>query len=265
MPCKLNQKYEKLQRTEKINYLGKCLAQKCRYYYETAGTSVEKDLHDNITPIGNDRAWIRIFDPAYREVKRFRAHPPKHFIIEIFHDVLLELRDNNESLKEILAKKIMVTMAGLFTGDEGRDQVFHQDVADAQGTYMTIIFNFDLDGNSLDGSTIFSACKQTNPSSHQINCGLDNKFTINEDEGVMFGGQVWHYGKGAKKRVALMIMIKAESVDDPNIDSSWVDEYVQFNHRLHSANIWTEDKKIKIQNVMMPFTQDNKRQRMSSP
>ena len=161
MPCTPNLTYVKLESTDKIRYLGQCLAQKCQTNYETEGiNSVATYLQNNITPIQNNRAWIRIFDPAYKEVTRSRAHPPKDFITQVFHDVLVEMFQHNECVRQVFpVKKFVCTMAGFFTGQDGTDQSFHQDVGDAKGPYMTIIFNFDLTGRPLGGSTVFSTCR----------------------------------------------------------------------------------------------------------
>ena len=263
MPFKSNLTYVKLESTDKIRYLGQCLAQKCQTDYDTEGiNSVATYLQNNITPIENARAWIKIFDPAYKEVGRSRAHPPKEFITQVFHDVLVELFQHNECVRRVFRiQKFVFTMAGLFTGEDGTDQPFHQDVFDASGPFMTIIFNFDLTGKPLGGSTVFSTCRKPKPTDDELLSGWDKNFTVAADQGVIFGGKVWHYGVGGKKRVALMITIKAESVHDPNIDQSLVDEYVQFTHLRSSLSPWPEDMKTKIRNAMMPLTQDNKRQR----
>lgn len=267
MPPKPNLTYVKLESTDKIRYLGKCLAEKCHNNYETEDINrVSTYRENNITEIENERAWIRIFNPEYKEETIRRRQPPKEFILRVFHDVLVELFQQNECVRKIFpAKKFEFTMAGLYTAQDGKDQDFHQDVSDAEKPYMTIIFNFDLKGNPLDGSTVFSTCKKKEPTEEQVSSGKDMNFTVAADEGVMFGGHVWHYGVGNKERVALVIMIKAQSVFDPNIDSSCVDKYMQFDDRISSSSPWLEDMKTKIRNVMMPLTQDNKRQKMSSP
>ena len=278
MPLNHNENYVKLKITDKIRYLGQCLAQKCKCLaqkcqclaqkcqtnYDTEGIkSLETYLQNNLTEIQlSNRAWIRIFDPDYKEKGRHRAHPPKEFFIEVFHDVLLELFEHNECVKEVFRQnKFVFTMAGLYTEKEGNDQKWHQDVADARQPYMTIIFNFDMTGNPLGGSTVFSNCKEKEPTKEQFIRGLNKDFTVAVDEGVMFGGHVWHYGVGGMERVALIIMIKAASVTDPNIDSSMVDEYVHFDARRLSSGTWSQDTETRIRNAMMTLTQDNKRQR----